>query len=74
MTRARKEVNWITPARWVTHGNVWTASAAATGIDMVLAWIGHVYGTPVADYLGYEYEFDRAKHSRDDPFAEIWQS
>lgn len=74
MTRARKEVNWQTPARWVTHDNIWTASAATSGIDMVLAWIGHVYGKAIADYIGYEYEFNRAKNSTDDPFAEIWQS
>ncbi|KAF2866860.1 class I glutamine amidotransferase-like protein [Massariosphaeria phaeospora] len=74
MARARKEVHWQTPARWVTHGNIWTASGSASGIDMVLAWIGHVYGKPVADYLGYEYEFNRAKNATDDPFAEIWQS
>lgn len=74
MKRARKEVNWQTPARWVTHDNIWTASGSASGIDMVLAWIGHVYGKPIADYLGYEYEFNRAKNSTDDLFAEIWQS
>jgi transcriptional regulator GlxA family with amidase domain len=74
MERARKEVHWKTPARWVTHGNVWTASAAASGIDMVLAWIGSVYGVPVADYLGVEYEFTRAEGSTDDRFAAIWEA
>jgi len=65
-------VNWQRVARWVEDGNVWTGSGAAAGIDLTLAWVGHVYGHPVSQYLGNLIEFNRAHNSTDDVFAEIW--
>ena len=67
-------VNWQAPARWVVDGNIWSGSGTASGIDLVLAWIGHVYGQPVAQYLGFLYEFNRAQNSTDDPFSGIWEA
>jgi transcriptional regulator GlxA family with amidase domain len=73
-TARAPNVNWKAPARWVTDGNIWSGSSTASGLDLVLAWIGHVYGQPVSQYLGYLYEFDRADNSTDDPFSAIWEA
>ncbi|KAF2994941.1 hypothetical protein E8E13_001954 [Curvularia kusanoi] len=43
--------DWVPNARWVSDGNVFTSSGISAGIDVTLAWVGHVYGEPVADYL-----------------------
>jgi transcriptional regulator GlxA family with amidase domain len=32
-------VNWVPVARWVTDGNIWTASGVSAGIDATAAFI-----------------------------------
>lgn len=65
-------VKWQAPARWVVDGNIWTGSGGHSSPDIAIAWIGHVYGTPVADYLGNLVEYTRARKSTDDPFSAYW--
>lgn len=65
-------VNWVHTARWVADGNIWTSSGISAGIDLTYAWLGHVYGEDVADYVAISDEYKRWTNSTDDPFAAIW--
>ena len=65
-------VDWQRTARWVVDGNIWTSSGVSAGIDLVLAWMGHVYGETVAQYVADSMEYRRTLNSTDDPFADIW--
>ncbi|KAH7396912.1 DJ-1/PfpI family protein [Phaeosphaeria sp. MPI-PUGE-AT-0046c] len=72
LTQREPNVHWQRPARWVEDGNIWSASGGGSSSDLALAWIGHMYGDPVAQYLGDLIELNRAHNSTDDPFSEIW--
>ncbi|KAF5338031.1 hypothetical protein D9758_014264 [Tetrapyrgos nigripes] len=37
-------VKWVSHARWVVDGNIWTSSGVAAGIDATLAFIEEVFG------------------------------
>lgn len=70
---------WVGRARWAVDGNVWTASGVAAGLDMILAWVSHVYDGKilnevkgVADEIADRIEYRRQKDSSWDPFAERW--
>ncbi|KAJ5594139.1 uncharacterized protein N7459_000347 [Penicillium hispanicum] len=62
-------VNWIPRARWVTDGNVWTASGVSAGIDVTLAWVEEVYGKEKATQIADELEYERHEDLSYDPFA-----
>lgn len=62
-------VDWVPEARWVTDGNVWTASGISAGIDMVYAFIADQYGEDVAQTLADAAEYRRNTDASDDPFA-----
>lgn len=66
------KVDWVHTARWVEDGNIWTSSGISAGIDVTYAWLGHVYGEEVADYVSMSSEYKRWTNSTDDPFADIW--
>ena len=62
-------VDWVLAARWVTDGNVWTASGISAGIDMMYAFIADQYGEDVAQTLADAAEYRRNTDASDDPFA-----
>ncbi|KAF9553454.1 class I glutamine amidotransferase-like protein [Agrocybe pediades] len=81
----RTRVEWVKKARWVVddraeqqegqslaHAPVWSASGVSAGIDMVFAFMAHVYGEEtskkVADYIEYERHTDPSW----DPYADIY--
>ncbi|KAL8728675.1 MAG: hypothetical protein Q9166_005239 [cf. Caloplaca sp. 2 TL-2023] len=64
-------VNWISKARWVEDGNVWTSSGVSAGIDVMLAWIGKVYGEGLAQDIADGIEHTRHVNADDDPFAKV---
>lgn len=66
------KVNWVAQARWIEDGNVWTSSGISAGIDMTLAFIGHVYGEGVAVGLANLMEYDWHRDPDWDPFAGIF--
>jgi len=41
---------------------------------MMYAWVGHVYGEEVADYLSKGAEYSRWLDADNDPFSEIWEA
>ncbi|KAK1225150.1 hypothetical protein PQX77_011932 [Marasmius sp. AFHP31] len=64
--------NWITHARWVVDGNVWTSSGVTAGTDAALAWIAEIYGNETATEISNGVEHRRGLESTNDPFAEIY--
>ncbi|ESK92899.1 dj-1 family protein [Moniliophthora roreri MCA 2997] len=64
--------NWITHARWVQDGNIWTSSGVSAGIDGTLAWIAAVFGETVANDTANYMEYVRHLNASDDPFAELY--
>ncbi|KAK7038735.1 hypothetical protein VNI00_010620 [Paramarasmius palmivorus] len=67
---AGPNVKWVSHARWVVDGNIWTASGVSAGIDATLAFIEEVYGSKAADEIANVMEYDRHRDSSWDPFAE----
>lgn len=66
------KVKWVSHARWVVDGNIWTASGVSAGIDAVLAWIGSLYGDDVALGIANVMEYERHTNSSWDPFADLY--
>lgn len=66
------KVKWITHARWVVDGNVWTSSGVSAGIDLIFAWIEAVYGSETATEVANILEYERHTDSRWDPFADLY--
>ena len=60
---------WVREARWVTDGNVWTASGISAGIDMMYAFVSDQWGEDVAQNIADRSEYTRQKDSKKDPFA-----
>ncbi|KAL2828888.1 class I glutamine amidotransferase-like protein [Aspergillus cavernicola] len=68
----RAEVEWVAKARWVVDGNIWTSSGVSAGIDVILAWMGEVYGKEVAKNIADHIEYERHEDPEDDPFAVLY--
>lgn len=66
------KVKWVPTARWVTDGNIWTTSGIAAGQDGTFAFVSHVYGDDVAQYLADSLEYNRMTDQHFDPFGKIW--
>lgn len=51
-------VQWTRDVKWVVDGNVWTASGAVAGMDMVSHWLKENFGLDVLTYgaKGLDYE------------------
>ncbi|KAF1997722.1 class I glutamine amidotransferase-like protein [Amniculicola lignicola CBS 123094] len=71
-TSTGPKVNWVHKARWVEDGNIWTSSGVSAGIDVTFAWVSHVYGDDVAEYVSFGSEYTRWMDANNDPFAGIW--
>ncbi|KAL2810487.1 class I glutamine amidotransferase-like protein [Aspergillus granulosus] len=68
----RSEVEWVAKARWVVDGNLWTSSGVSSGIDVILAWIGNVFGEAVARGVADGMEYRMVSDEGDDPFATLY--
>jgi transcriptional regulator GlxA family with amidase domain len=73
VTEWRESVEWVAKARWVVDGNIWTSSGVSAGIDVILAWIGKVYGEEVAKGITVGIEYTRNEDAGDDPFAGLYE-
>lgn len=65
-------VKWITHARWVQDGNIWTSSGVTAGIDVLFAWLEAVYGNATATRVANSLEYERHLNSSWDPFADLY--
>ncbi|KAK5743304.1 hypothetical protein LTR17_002782 [Elasticomyces elasticus] len=51
-------VKWTRTTKWVIDGNIWTASGAVAGMDMIAHWVKESFGLDVliAGAMGLDYE------------------
>lgn len=66
------KVHWISHARWVNSGNIWTTSGLTSGIDGAFDFVKSVYGEDVALNLANGLEYKRELDWRNDPFADLY--
>ncbi|KAF8810851.1 DJ-1/PfpI family protein [Phlegmacium glaucopus] len=66
------KVQWITRARWVVDGNIWTSSGVSAGLDIIFAFIGEIYGEEVAKIVADFLEYERHTDPSWDPYAELY--
>ncbi|KAJ7150067.1 class I glutamine amidotransferase-like protein [Mycena crocata] len=71
-TTLGSNTNWVSHARWVVDGNIWTTSGVSAGTDGMLAFIESVYGADVALEIANRMEWVRAADSSADPFADLY--
>ena len=64
-------VKWVSHARWVVDGNIWTSSGVSAGIDATLAWIEAVYSEEEAKSVANGMEYTRHLDKNYDPFADL---
>lgn len=62
-------VQWVSPARWVVDGNVWTSSGVTSGLDLIFEFVERMYGAEKARRIQGVTEYERNKGACDDPFA-----
>lgn len=65
-------VNWIGHARWVVDGNIWTSSGVSAGIDLMIAFIEHIWGEAQATSTAKGMEYVGTRDPNDDPFAAMY--
>ncbi|KAH6676285.1 ThiJ/PfpI family protein [Halenospora varia] len=68
------KVRWQPKARWVIDGNVWSSSGVSAGIDLMIAFIGHVWGADVSKSIANGMEYVAITDSHNDPFAELYNN
>jgi transcriptional regulator GlxA family with amidase domain len=67
-TQQSDQVQWVSEARWVEDGPVFTSSGVSAGIDMSLAVIASLYGEDKAMEIANYTEYVWNKNSDEDPF------
>jgi transcriptional regulator GlxA family with amidase domain len=67
-TQQSDQVQWISEARWVEDGPVFTSSGVSAGIDMSLAVIASLFGEDKAMEIANYTEYVWNKNSDEDPF------
>ena len=66
-----QNVTWVPSARWVRDGKVWTSSGVSAGMDMMVAFLRHVYGDSVVDRSVNEIEYAPVVDPDWDPYSVI---
>ncbi|WYZ37262.1 hypothetical protein EsH8_II_000768 [Colletotrichum jinshuiense] len=70
ITAMAPKAKWVSPARYVSDGNVWSSSGVTSGLDLIIAFIKDVYGEALATKVSNVMEY--VPNAADwDPFAEI---
>jgi putative intracellular protease/amidase len=65
-------VDYISHARWVRDGNIYTGSGVSAAVDTTYQFISDVYGEPVAQWIADASEYTRWGNASHDPFADRW--
>ncbi len=71
-TSTGPNVNWISHARWVVDGNIYTTSGVSAGIDGFLAFMEDVYGSNITTMISNGMEYERHTNASYDPFADLY--
>ncbi|KZL77453.1 DJ-1/PfpI family protein [Colletotrichum tofieldiae] len=70
ITAMAPDAEWVSPARYVADGNVWSSSGVTSGLDLIIAFIKEVYGEELATKVSRIMEY--VPNAADwDPFADI---
>ncbi|KAF2680464.1 class I glutamine amidotransferase-like protein [Lentithecium fluviatile CBS 122367] len=64
-------IEWVPSARWVEDGKIWTSSGVAAGMDMMYAFLRHVYGTEELDGVMNGIEYAPHVDPSWDPFSVV---
>jgi transcriptional regulator GlxA family with amidase domain len=64
-------ITWVPSARWVQDGNIWTSSGVSAGMDMMWAFLSHIYG-PIANALVNGDEYTPHTNADWDPFSVLF--
>jgi transcriptional regulator GlxA family with amidase domain len=72
LAEGHNNVRWVSEARWVVDGNIWTTSGVAAGMDGIFAFVGKVYGEETAKLIANVIEYEPHTDPSWDPFAKIW--
>jgi putative intracellular protease/amidase len=67
-TQQSDRVDWVSEARWVEDGPIFTASGVSAGMDMALAVIAKLFGENRAADIANGAEYVWNKDPNDDPF------
>ena len=70
-TQWGKNVTWVPSARWVEDGKVWTSSGVSAGMDMMVAFLRHLYGDPQVNNVVNGAEYVPHTDPSWDPFSVI---
>ncbi|KAF2467376.1 class I glutamine amidotransferase-like protein [Lindgomyces ingoldianus] len=66
-----KNITWVPSARWVEDGKVWTSSGVAAGLDMMYAFLKHLFGAEELDSLLNQIEYAPHVDPHWDPFSVV---
>ncbi|KXX73710.1 Isonitrile hydratase [Madurella mycetomatis] len=64
-------VTWVPSARWVQDGKVWTSSGVSAGMDMMVAFLRHLYGDPEVNNSVNNIEYVPHVDPSWDPFSVV---
>ena len=65
-------VQWVSKARWVVDGNIWSSSGVAAGMDMTYAFIAYKFSPDVAKRIADIIEYEPHTDPDWDPFSDRW--
>ena len=65
-------VSYVSHARWVQDGNIWTGSGVSAAVDTAYAFVASIFGEDIAQYVADFSEYTRWTNASYDPFAERW--
>ena len=71
VTKYGTNVTWVPSARWVQDGKVWTSSGVSAGMDMMVAFLRHVYGDAVVNKSVNDIEYAPVVDPHWDPYSVI---
>lgn len=66
-----ENITWVPSARWVEDGKIWTSSGVAAGMDMMYAFLKHLYGTEKVDGVMNGIEYAPHQDAHWDPFSVV---
>ncbi|KAJ4416489.1 hypothetical protein N0V85_002264 [Neurospora sp. IMI 360204] len=72
VTPLGEKVKWVSPARWVVDGNIWTSSGVTAVLDLTFEFVRQMYpdGVDMAYEIAGGMEHEPVMDWRYDPFAE----
>ncbi|RGP59186.1 hypothetical protein FLONG3_11259 [Fusarium longipes] len=62
------KVNWVSPARYVVDGKVWSSSGVTSGLDLIFAFISTFWGREQSEHIASIVEHV-PREATDDPFS-----